>query len=243
MFHRPLTIDPRNRSLVSQTTPARILVVEDDRRTADTIALYLRHAGHKVAVEHDGAAAIARGARERFDLAVLDRMLPGAEGLDVCRALRAQGPIAVIMVTARTLEEDRLAGFDGGADDYLTKPFSPRELVARITALLRRVPPGQHDLLRAGALGIDRAAHRITVRDVELDTTPSEFAILEALAERPGRVLSRMALLDRLPGEGEPLERTIDVHVRNLRRKLGDASPVAIETVIGVGYRLRVEPA
>ncbi len=235
-----------DRRRVSTTASARILVVEDDRRTAETIALYLRHAGHTVAVEHDGAAAIERGTRERFDLAVLDRMLPGVEGLEVCRALRAQGPIAVIMVTARTLEEDRLAGFEGGADDYLTKPFSPRELVARITALLRRVPPGQHDLLIAGALSIDRGAHQVSILGTSLDATPSEFAILEALAERPGRVLSRMTLLDRLPGEGEPLERTIDVHVRNLRRKLAAAAsdePVAIETVIGVGYRLRVAPA
>ncbi|HRP08258.1 MAG TPA: response regulator transcription factor, partial [Gemmatimonadales bacterium] len=136
----------------SATPGARILVVEDDRRTADVIALYLRHAGHQVAVEHDGAAALRRAAAQGFDLLVLDRMLPGADGIEICRAVRANSRAAVMMVTARTLEEERLEGFDVGADDYLTKPFSPRELVARATALLRRVPPGSQDVRKAGDL-------------------------------------------------------------------------------------------
>ncbi len=229
---------------VEKTDPAlkaRILVVEDDRRTADTIALYLRHAGHQVFVEHDGKAAIARSARETFDLAVLDRMLPGAEGLDVCRAIRERAAIPVIMVTARTLEEDRLAGFAGGADDYLSKPFSPRELVARVHALLRRAPPGQGALHTVGGMTIDVEQRVVRLGGQVLDLTPSEFAVLLSLAERPGRVLSRGQLLDRLPGDGEPLERTIDVHVRNLRRKMGLAGDdsVAIETVFGVGYRIQ----
>jgi DNA-binding response OmpR family regulator len=220
---------------------ASILVVEDDRRTAEVIALYLRHAGHKVFVEHDGAAAIARSRAEAFDLVVLDRMLPGAEGLDVCRAIRQQGSVPVILVTARTLEEERLEGFDSGADDYLTKPFSPRELVARIHALLRRAPPGAGKVLKAGDLTVDLEARRVTVGGSSLDLTPSELEIVIALAERPGRVMRRMALLDRLPGENsETLERTIDVHVRNIRRKLGaiDGVTVRIETAFGAGYRL-----
>lgn len=223
---------------------ARILVVEDDRRTAEVVALYLRHAGHKVAVEHDGAAAIARSRAEPFDLVVLDRMLPGAEGLDVCRAIRETASILVIMVTARTLEEDRLEGFESGADDYVTKPFSPRELVARIHALLRRAPPGSDKELRYADMRIDLEARLVTVSDVALDLTPSEFELVVALAERPGRVMSRMALLDRLPGDGrEPLERTIDVHVRNIRRKLGavPAARLRIETAFRVGYRLAEE--
>ncbi len=225
---------------------ARILVVEDDRRTADVIALYLRPAGHKVFVEHDGAAAIARSRIEPFDLVVLDRMLPGAAGLEVCRAIREQGSTPVIMVTARTLEEDRLEGFEGGADDYVSKPFSPRELVARIQALLRRAPPGSDKQLRFADMSIDLEAQLVTVAGVTLDLTPSEFALMVALAERPGRVMSRMALLDRLPGDGrEPLERTIDVHVRNIRRKLGEVSGARtrIETAFGAGYRLAEEGA
>ena len=223
---------------------ARILVVEDDRRTAEVVALYLRHAGHRVAVEHDGAAAIARSRAEPFDLVVLDRMLPGAEGLDVCRAIRETASIPVIMVTARTLEAERLEGFESGADDYLTKPFSPRELVARIHALLRRAPPGAGRLLKAGDLTVDLDARRATVAGTVLDLTPSELEIVIALAERPGRVMSRMALLDRLPGENnDTLERTIDVHVRNIRRKLGavDGVTVRIETAFGAGYRLATE--
>lgn len=225
----------------SSGSPARILIVEDDRRTADVIALYLRHAGHKVFVEHEGVTALARIAAERFDLLVLDRMLPGHDGLAICRAVRETAATPVMMVTARTLEEERLEGFDVGADDYLTKPFSPRELVARVQALLRRAPPGGDDVLVAGDLVVDRGARTITVAGAVLEVTPSEFAILEALAERPGKVWARGTLVERLPGEHDALDRTIDVHVRNLRRKLSllPAAPRArIETVLGAGYRL-----
>jgi DNA-binding response OmpR family regulator len=223
------------------TAAARILVVEDDHRTADLIALYLRHAGHRVFVEHDGTAALARLGAERFDLLVLDRMLPGNDGLAICRAVRETSGTPVMMVTARTLEEERLEGFDVGADDYLTKPFSPRELVARVQALLRRVPPGSGELLVAGDLVIDLGSRKVTAAGAVMDVTPSEFAILEALATRPGRVLSRAALLERLPGEHDAQERTIDVHIRNLRRKLALLTPLPsarIETALGAGYRL-----
>jgi DNA-binding response OmpR family regulator len=196
-----------------------------------------------VFVEHDGTAALARIAAERFDLLLLDRMLPGNDGIAICRAVRQTSATPVMMVTARTLEEERLEGFDVGADDYLTKPFSPRELVARVHALLRRVPPGSAEILIAGDLVIDHGGYTVTAAGTVLDVTPSEFAILTALGEKPGRVLSRSALLDRLPGEHDALERTIDVHIRNLRRKLSllPVAPIArIETVLGAGYRLSV---
>jgi DNA-binding response OmpR family regulator len=230
---------------LDSTTSARVLVVEDDRRIAEVIALYLRHAGHKVFVEHDGSAALRRLGSERFDLLLLDRMLPGVDGLEICRAVRASSGAPVLMVSARTLEEERLEGFDVGADDYLTKPFSPRELVARVNALLRRAPPGSDQVLVAGDLVIDLPSRRVTAAGSLLEVTPSEFALLESLAVRPGRVLSRIALLDRMPGGGSDatLERTIDVHVRNLRRKLAAIDPVPlarIETVLGAGYRLAV---
>jgi DNA-binding response OmpR family regulator len=198
-----------------------------------------------VFVEHDGAVALRRVASERFDLLLLDRMLPGADGLEICRAVRASSGAPVLMVSARTLEEERLEGFEVGADDYLTKPFSPRELVARVHALLRRAPRLSDEVIVAGDLAIDLASRRVTAAGSLLEVTPSEFALLESLAARPGRVLSRIALLDRMPGGGSDatLERTIDVHVRNLRRKLAAIDPVPlvrIETVLGSGYRLAV---
>lgn len=224
------------------TLAGRILVVEDDARTAEVIALYLRHAGHQVWVEGDGTRALQRAQAGTFDLLILDRMLPGIDGLTLCRQLTAERGIPVMMVTARTLEEERLEGFEGGADDYLTKPFSPRELVARANALLRRAPPGQRAVVRAGILHLDLDRREVRVSDTALDLTPSEFEILHALAEHPGRVCSRAQLLNRLPGRSrDALDRTVDVHVRNLRRKLEPMVPAPeglIETVFGVGYRL-----
>ncbi|MES2124449.1 MAG: response regulator transcription factor [Gemmatimonadota bacterium] len=224
------------------TQAGRVLVVEDDARTAELIALYLRHAGHRVWVEGHGTRAQERLRAEQFDLVILDRMLPGVDGLTLCRQVAAEQGVPVMMVTARTLEEERIEGFEGGADDYVTKPFSPRELVARANALLRRAPPGDRTILQAGALTLDLSGHRVRVHEQPVELTPSEFEILRALAEHPGRVCSRAALLDRLPARGrDALERTVDVHVRNLRKKLGAvvaAPDVLVETVFGVGYRL-----
>lgn len=223
-------------------TGRRILVVEDDRQTADLIALYFRHAGHHVAVEHDGRSALARARSEHFDLLILDRMLPGADGLEVCRALTREQGTPVIFVTARTLEDDRITGFGVGADDYVTKPFSPRELVARATAVLRRTAVPSSSVRRIGPLAVDIDRHEVTLDDERLALTPSEFALLEALSDAVGRPRSRLDLLDRMPTErGEIQDRTIDVHVRNLRRKLDAIRPGAsalLETVQGVGYRL-----
>ena len=232
---------------MDRSTPAaRILVVEDDRKTADLVALYLRHAGHVVCVEHDGDRARRRLAHEGFDLLVLDVMLPGASGLELCRHVRATAATPVVLLTARTSEEQRIEGLELGADDYVCKPFSPRELVARVGAVLRRAPPGGDDVLRCGALALDRAARTATLDGRDVPLTRSEFAILEALMERPGRVRRRAELLARMAdGSDLPLDRTVDAHIRNLRRKLEPeaAAPRYVETVVGVGYRLAVPPA
>ncbi len=225
---------------------ARILVVEDDRRTAETIALYLRHARHRVSVEHDGTAGLRRAQHETFDLLVLDRMLPGTEGIDIVRAVRGESNVPVIFVSARGLEEDRLTGFAAGADDYVTKPFSSRELVARVDALLRRSPRATRSELRVGPLTINHDTQQISIGTRAVDLTPSERSILVALAEHPARVFTRSVLIERLPGESSgTMARTIDAHVRNLRRKLAQAECaefVSVETVFGVGYRLLLRP-
>jgi DNA-binding response OmpR family regulator len=226
--------------VIPATPSARVLVVEDDRKTAELVALYLRDAGHAVAVEHAGDRALARLSREVFDLLVLDVMLPGVDGLTLCRKAREHDGTAVILLTARAREEDRIEGLELGADDYVTKPFSPRELVARVQAILRRVPPGEGEILVRGTMRIDLASRRIILDGRSIDLTPSELALLHVLALRPGRVLTRARLLEALPGESdETLDRTVDVHVRNLRRKIerDPAAPACILTVVGAGYR------
>ena len=219
---------------------ARILVVEDDRTTADLIALYLRHAGYRVDVETTGYGALDRIARESFDLLVLDVMLPGVDGMRICRDVRAQGGPPVILLTARALEDDRINGLESGADDYVAKPFSPRELVARVAAVLRRVPPGAHRTLSRGAVQVDLATRKVNAHGRAVELTSSEFALLVALMRRPGHILSRAQLLAVLPGESsQALDRTVDVHMRNIRRKLelDPAKPQLLQTVVGAGYR------
>ncbi|HVQ35471.1 MAG TPA: response regulator transcription factor [Candidatus Bathyarchaeia archaeon] len=215
--------------------PARVLVVEDDRKTADLVATYLRHAGHDVAVEHAGDRAASRLERETFDLLVLDLMLPGVDGLTLCKKAREREGTGVILLTARTREEEKVAGLNLGADDYVTKPFSPRELVARVEAVLRRVPPGEGDVLVRGTMRLDGSQQSVTIGGRTIDLTPSELAILRTLALRPGRVVSRARLVEMLPkGSADTMDRTVDVHVRNLRRKIATD---CIETVVGAGYR------
>jgi DNA-binding response OmpR family regulator len=222
-----------------------ILVVDDDRKIVDLVALYLRNAGYRVRQAYDGASAIELARAEPPALAVLDLMLPGVNGLVVCKTLQGEQHIPVIMLTARSTEEDRLRGLDLGADDYVVKPFSPRELVARVRAVLRRARPAADE--PAGAtidlppLHVDLHGHAVTVGDRAVELTPTEFRLLVALARAPGQVFSRQQLIDRAFDQGfEGYERNIDVHVMNLRRKLAlpPGGPVALKTVYGVGYKL-----
>lgn len=219
---------------------ARILVVEDDLKTADLVALYLRNDGHRVEVERAGDRALERIESEAFDLLVLDVMVPEVDGLELCRRARARGEIPIVFLTARTREHERIEGLDLGADDYVAKPFSPRELAARVRALLRRSPPGGEEVLVRGEVAIDSARRTVRIGDRAIELTPTEFALLAALARRPGHVLTRDRLLELLPGGPyETLDRTVDAHIRNLRRKIepDPSSPRYVETVIGAGYR------
>jgi DNA-binding response OmpR family regulator len=226
------------------TQSPRILVVDDDPKTVSSVRLYLEHAGYRVDVAGDGLRALALAeASPAPDLIVLDRMLPGLDGLEVCRRIREVSKVPIIMLTARSTEADRLDGLDLGADDYVVKPFSPRELTARVRAVLRRMPGATDEPpIRVGDLVVDLARHQVTVAGREAKVTPREFDLLEVFARSPGRAFTRAELLERaFETDSEALDRTIDAHVANLRRKLDAdaAGPSRIETVFGVGYRLR----
>jgi DNA-binding response OmpR family regulator len=225
---------------------ARILVAEDDRKQAQLLRRYLELEGHAVLVVQDGRAAIEQARRRRPDLLLLDVMMPKVDALDVCRVLRGEMDIPILLLTARSTEDDVLLGLDLGADDYVTKPYRPRELVARVRTLLRRRAPvrdaeNPDRTIVVGDLVIDPDRHRVTCRSQVLDCTPTEFRLLHFLACSPGRVYTRQELLRAVSGfDTYTLERTIDAHVRNLRRKLGDAAeePELLRTVYGVGYVL-----
>jgi DNA-binding response OmpR family regulator len=229
--------------MLSPVGKALILVVDDDPKTVACVRLYLEHGGYDVAVAVDGRAALIRArATPQPDLIVLDLMLPCIDGLGVCRALRAESSVPVIMLTARATEEDHLLGLDLGADDYVSKPFSPRALVARVRAVLRRSAAGPADgpPIRCGELVIDPEKHEVRVGGRSVELTRREFALLLALARAPGRVFSRDELLERAFGpESEALDRTVDAHVMNLRKKLepDPSRPTYVQTVFGVGYR------
>lgn len=220
-----------------------ILVVEDEVRIARLVRDYLENAGYRVLVAQRGDEGLALARTERPDLIVLDLMLPGLDGLDLCRTVRRDSLVPIIMLTARAEEADRLVGLELGADDYVVKPFSPRELVARVRAVLRRArgAEAEPELLRHGDLALDIGQHTLTVAGRPVDLTPTEFALLAAMLRAPGRVFSRLQLLDLVQGEAyEGYERTIDAHVKNLRQKIGDdpRNPRYITTVYGVGYKL-----
>jgi DNA-binding response OmpR family regulator len=216
-------------------------VVEDERKTADTIRRYLEHAGYHVVVCSDGAQALNEAASGRYELVVLDLALPALDGTEICRALRASGrQVPIIMLTARTTEDDRVRGFDVGADDYVTKPFSPRELVRRVRAVLRRVQSPATPVLRHRELSINLDTRQVFVGEREVPLTATEFRLLVRLMKAPGRTFTRSELVECVLSEdGDALERTIDAHVMNLRRKIEPerASPRFILTVFGVGYR------
>ncbi|MEU1621662.1 response regulator transcription factor [Streptomyces sp. NPDC005722] len=221
-----------------------VLVVDDDATVAEVVAGYLNRAGFDVDVAPDGPSAVARAAARPPDLVVLDLMLPGMDGLEVCRRIRDDGPVPVIMLTARGDEEDRVLGLEVGADDYVTKPFSPRELVLRVESVLRRtgdrttrVPDGSG--LRAGPLVLDPGARRVVRHGVELSLTIREFDLLEFFLRNPGRATSREELMRRVWGWEFGDLSTVTVHVRRLREKVESdpAHPLLISTVWGVGYR------
>jgi DNA-binding response OmpR family regulator len=221
----------------------RILVVEDDQKIASSIKLYLEHAGFEATTAGDGRRSLELARERAPSLVILDLMLPGMEGFEVCRALRSESRVPIIMLTARSSEHDKLRGLDLGADDYITKPFSLRELVARVRAVLRRAT---HDTIRPGiqidGLTIDLEKREIMVRGNAVSLTPTEFKLLEALAASPGRVFTRQQLLESALGwDSEALDRTVDAHVMNLRKKidLDRDRPSYITTVFGVGYRFR----
>lgn len=214
----------------------RILVAEDDPKQANLIRVYLEREGHSVQVVGDGRAALERCRSHRPDLAVLDVMMPAVDGLDVCRILRAESPLPILLLTARTTENDILLGLDIGADDYMTKPYSPRELAARVRALLRRARPEAKGMIVAGDLQVDPQRFEVRVAGEVISLTAKEFAILEVLAAAPGRVFTRPQLIDVAFGFDRFItERTVDVHVMNLRRKIGSRY---VETVYGRGYRM-----
>jgi DNA-binding response OmpR family regulator len=219
---------------------ARVLVVDDDPTVSEVVAGYLDRAGYLVDRADDGPTALARAGEHRPDLVVLDLMLPGMDGLEVCRLLRGRGPVPVIMLTARGDEDDRILGLEVGADDYVTKPFSPRELVLRVESVLRRSRPdaGTRPLCAAG-LAVDPTARRATRDGAELSLTLREFDLLAFFLRHPGRALSREDLMREVWGWDFGDLSTVTVHVRRLRGKVEDdpARPRLIQTVWGVGYR------
>jgi DNA-binding response OmpR family regulator len=225
-----------------------ILVVDDDRKTVDLIRLYLEKDGYRVLVAYDGRSAIDIAHNRRPGLIILDLMLPQVNGLDVCSELRAESNVPIIMLTAKSTEDDKLIGLDLGADDYVTKPFSPRELVARVRAVLRRglaEKMSGPELLLFDGLEVDFVRHEARVDGAPVHLTPKEFTLLEILIKQPGRVFSRLELLELAFGfDYQGFERTVDVHVMNLRKKIevDPTQPRYVQTVYGVGYKFEDGP-
>lgn len=221
----------------------KILVAEDDRLASDLIKVYLERERYWVLLAENGRQALELARQKQPDLIVLDLMLPKVDGLDVCRILRAESRVPIIMLTARTTEEDVLLGLDLGADDYITKPFSPRELVARVRAVLRRIgkeESRESPELRSGELMVNVSSYEVRVSNSPVPLTPTEFRLLEIMMREPGRAFTRLELLERVFGvDYESMERTVDFHVMNLRRKIEPRPehPTYIQTVYGIGYR------
>ncbi len=222
----------------------RVLIVEDDHKTADIVRLYLERDGYSVTSAYDGMAGLEAARTEPPDLVILDLLLPRMNGLDVCRRLRNECEAPIIMLTALSTEQDKLAGLELGADDYVTKPFSPRELCARVKAVLRRTAEGNdapQPPLTYRDLFLDQERHAVTVGGIAAHLTPTEFQILAVLLKEPGRLFNRGQLVERALGyDYDGLDRTVDVHIRNLRRKIepDPDAPTYIRTVYGIGYKL-----
>jgi two-component system, OmpR family, alkaline phosphatase synthesis response regulator PhoP len=225
----------------------RVLLVDDDENIVQLVKMYLERDGYQVTPAFDGQEALDAARRIRPDIVVLDLMLPGVGGLEVCQELRRDSNVPIIMLTARTTETDKLTGLDMGADDYVTKPFSPRELLARMRAVLRRIP-GAQDLgpeeIRVGDLALYPRRFQTEVAGRPVRLTPTEFNLLRTLAQSPGQVFTRAQLIEKAFGyDFEGFERNVDVHVTSLRRKLGAAVGRLIKTVYGLGYKLEAETA
>ncbi|MCC6174526.1 MAG: response regulator transcription factor [Chloroflexi bacterium] len=226
-------------------TRRRVLVVDDDENIVQLVKKYLERDGYQVFSAYDGASGLGEYRRARPDVVVLDLMLPHVSGLDICREIRRESNIPIVMLTAKTTETDKLTGLDLGADDYVTKPFSPRELLARIRAVLRRVP-GTNDLgpeeIRVGPLILFPRRFQVEVNGQPVRLTPTEFNVIRTLAEAPGQVFSRPQLIEKAFGyDFEGFERNVDVHITSLRRKLEAKGSRLIKTVYGLGYKLEVE--
>lgn len=226
---------------------ADILLAEDDRKQADLVRLYLEREQHTVTIVPDGRQALTHLRTHPPDLVILDVMLPGMTGLEICRTIRRESALPVLMLTARSTEDDLIRGLDQGADDYLTKPYSPRELMARVRTLLRRTEPGRtNGVLQVGTLTVDPIRHEVTVGERRIETTPGEFLLLEIMAAHPDQVFTRGQLLERLHGFDRYItQRAIDVHVMNLRKKIEPSprKPVRLLTVYGIGYKLTAPDA
>lgn len=220
--------------------PELILVVDDEPKIARLARDYLEKNGFRVLTAGDGQSALTIARREKPDLIVLDLMLPTMDGREVCRILRHESDVPIIMLTALAEEVDQITGLEIGADDYITKPFSPRALVARVRALLRRIRGGikTPSMIRIGALEIDSEKHTVTFNGTPIRLTPNEFKLLFILASRPGQTLTREQLLEDLHGAASSIDRSVDSHIKNLRKKLEvDSNSPSIETVYGIGYR------
>ncbi len=219
----------------------KVLVVDDDVKTVELVRLYLNRDGYQVLIAYDGVEALNLARKGCPDLIVLDLMLPDIDGLEVCRTLRHESDVPIIMLTARTTDQDKLTGLDLGADDYVTKPFSPKELAARVRAVLRRLPGERGpEEIKSGELSMNFAKHEAWFANRPLNLTSVEFKLLGVLAKEPGRVFTRASLIEEALGyDFEGFDRTIDVHILNLRRKLeSDPShPRYIKTIYGVGYK------
>jgi len=219
----------------------KVLVVDDDVKTVELVKLYLERDGYQVLTAYDGIEALRLARESRPDLIVLDLMLPDIDGLEVCRTLRHESDVPIIMLTARTTDQDKLTGLDLGADDYVSKPFSPKELAARVRAVLRRLPGERGpEEIKSGELSMNFAKHEAWFAGRPLDLTSVEFKLLGVLAKEPGRVFSRASLIEEALGyDFEGFDRTIDVHILNLRRKLelDPSHPKYVKTVYGVGYK------
>ena len=220
----------------------KVLVVDDDAKTVELVKLYLNRDGYRVITAYDGVEALRLARESHPDLIVLDLMLPGVDGLEICRILRDESDVPIIMLTAMTTDQDRLTGLDMGADDYVTKPFSPRELAARVRAVLRRIPGERGpEKIEHGKLAVNFIKHEAFLDNKPLNLTPAEFKLLGVFVKEPGRVFSRAQIIEKALGyDFDGFDRTIDVHILKLRRKLepDPRHPRYIKTVYGAGYKL-----